>query len=260
MTDEQTNEQPVKNRRIRWANIGIFFSTLGTLIFIGAFAWGYFQLSKVNIEFAQTVASLQQQAADNQSQLSTLQQSISSMQDTLKKSEDLTSQQEKIMADWRAMQQVDVTPVYLQLNTLNHDIDQLTLLHLPIANTEAVNATTVIEDKTSWWKSAWHYFVQALKKVVVVHNMADTNLPLVSPESKLFLYQNLHAQLEQAMWAVLHHNPDVYHASLTRASAWVTQYFVQDASETKAVLSRIEELQKANVLPSKEAEQVKPVQ
>lgn len=80
-----------------------------------------------------------------------------------------------------------------------------------------------------------------------MRNTGTTAAPLIFPEEKMFLYQNLHAQLENAMWAALHHNPDVYKTSLARASAWITQYFAQEAPETKAVLARLNELQQVDV-------------
>ena len=63
--------------------------------------------------------------------------------------------------------------------------------------------------------------VADVKQIVVVRYNASTTLPLVLPEEKSFLYQNLHAEMESAMWAVLHRNPSVYQTSLTRLTSWI---------------------------------------
>src|SRR5438045_770691 len=80
--------------------------------------------------------------------------------------------------------------------------------------------------------------------------MDSGQLPLILPDEKIFLYQNLHAQLENAMWAVLQQNADIYQSSLKRASAWVQLYFAQDAAQTKIMLQNLEELQKINIQPT----------
>jgi uroporphyrin-3 C-methyltransferase len=80
-----------------------------------------------------------------------------------------------------------------------------------------------------------------------VRDTAKNALPLILPEEKAFLYQNLHAQMESAMWAVLQHNNDVYQASLARSLAWIQLYFDQEAAPTKNMLQNIAELQKTNI-------------
>lgn len=322
MTDQTTLETPTPGSKSSLVSIGVFFTTIGILVLMGIFGFGYFQLSQVNVDLARTVSDLQQKLATNQQQMTALQQSFTAVQSVVKKSEDMSSEQEKVLADWRAAQQgdlnawhsaeahylaqlandqlqytqnaqlatvlltqadtilktlpdprlmeirksittdlenlkadanVDSASLYLKLNTLNQQIDQLPLPINPlktevVANTQPLN----LPADTPWWKAGYEYSLQALKKIVIVRRQDTSALPLVLPEEKLFLAQNLHAQFENAMWAVLHRDTVIYQASLARAISWISQYYTQDAASTKAMLAALTELQKIKLEPGVE--------
>lgn len=154
------------------------------------------------------------------------------------------------IANLQALPKVDVTALYLRLNAINNQIEQLPLPVNPMQqNKQETNSTTPTAN-ASWWQTGIDRTWDMLRKVVIVRNTNTNTLPLVLPDEKTFLFQNLHAQLEGAMWAVLHHNPAVYQANLSRASAWIKQYFDVNAPATKSMLVSLEELQKENLQPS----------
>ncbi len=319
MTDQSLpEEKPSNEHRFRWANIGIFFSTLATIIFICAFAYGYFQLSKVNIALADQLTLLQNKLITNDNQIASLQQSTQTLQASLQKSAELSAEQEKLVSEWRAAQKgdlekwqvaeaqylvnlandhlqfthhlamttillqradqilqalqdprllpirqslaadltrlqsapvVNVTSLYVQLSGLNHELDQLPLPSHPLKAEEKPVAEPVMSQTLPWWKAGWAYSWQALSKIIVIRKTETNALPLVMPDEKLFLFQNLHAQMENAMWAVLHRNSGVYQASLLRMQAWIQQYFDQESDVTKSMLQNMSELQKINLQP-----------
>jgi uroporphyrin-3 C-methyltransferase len=320
MTDQNTTEEKQPEvRRTNWINGVIFFFTLAIVIFLCAFGYGYFELSKVNIELARRVSDLQARADDNQNEMKALQKSVTDMQQIAQKSQAVSTQQEQVMSEWRAAQkgdldkwqvaeaqyltkladvhlqlahnipiailllqqadralqnlqdpkvleirkslvsdianvqaipQVDVTSLYLRLSALNEQINKLPLPINPLTADQQQNPTSPISKELPWWKAGLEYTWQGLNKIVIVRKNPSGSLPLVLPEEKMFLYQNLHAQMENAMWALLHHNANVYQASLMRASAWTQQYFAQDAQETKTMLQNIEEVRKVNIQPT----------
>ncbi len=63
------------------------------------------------------------------------------------------------------------------------------------------------------------------------------------PEEKMFVYQNLHAQMEAAMLGLLQHNQGVYQVSLARLTSWIKKYFQQDAPLTVDILQQLQNLQ-----------------
>ena len=151
------------------------------------------------------------------------------------------------IANLQAVPQVDVTQLYLRLTGLNAQVDLLPLPANPFRADMTQSAQKLDESGLSWWRKGLNNTWQALQKIVVVRNTQTTSLPIVLPEEKIFLYQNLHAQMEGAMWGVLHRDANVYQASLARAINWIKQYFVQDAPVTKALLQNLQDLQKVSL-------------
>jgi len=143
---------------------------------------------------------------------------------------------------------VDVTQLYLRLSGINNQIEQLALPVSPLNNASMPAETAPAQDQ-SWWRAGLDRSWQALQKIVIVRYNGSNSLPLILPEEKAFLYQNLHAQLENALWAVLHRNASVYQTALTRASDWIRKYFVQNEA-AQAMLKQLQELQAANIKPS----------
>lgn len=312
MPDGHSEEIKKENKKstspFPWLKIGIFFSTIAIVIFISAFSYGYFELTRANVSLAQMITDLQNQIVRNQNDVTALQQN-------LQKSQTLFVEQAKIIAEWRAAQkgdlerwqaaeaqylvklanhqlqfnhnislaiillqtadqilqnlhdpnllpirqvittdlanlraaqQVDVTSLYQRLVVLNGQLDQLPLPTQPIKSAE-----TIPTEATSlpWWQKGLQQSWQTLKQIVVVRYHPANSLPLVMPEEKMFLYQNLHAQLENAMWGVLHQNAVIYQTGLDRSITWIQKYFVQDAQTTQTVLQNLQELKQINLLP-----------
>lgn len=320
MTKHAVNEETVSTpRHSVWGRIGMLLIILAVAIFMGAFGYGYYELSKVNIALAHSMTSVEQQTADAQQALAALRQTVGTLEDGLSKSQNLAAEQEQLVAEWRSAQkgdldkwrlaeaqylikiandhlqfthdtpmavtllqradgtlqnvqngnvleirkaiasdvaalqavpQVDATSLYLHIDALN---GQLENLPLPVDSLKAPAtdmAPIEIPANTPWWKAGLIRSWQTLRHFVVVRNTGASGMPLVFPEEKTFLYQNLHAQLQNAMWAVLHRDNDIYQASLMSAAKWIQQYFDQDAPETKTILQNIAELQKMNIKPA----------
>lgn len=143
----------------------------------------------------------------------------------------------------------DTTSLYLHINALDGQLEQLPLPVDPLQSNLNQAPAIEIPANTPWWKAGLMHTWSTLHKFIIVRNMGTQTLPLVFPEEKLFLYQNLHAKLQNAMWAVLYRQQDVYQSSLASVISWVQKYFVQDAPETKTILQNLEELQKMDIKP-----------
>lgn len=137
---------------------------------------------------------------------------------------------------------VDIPMLYTRLSAMNSEID-----HLPFPNQPSV---TVQENKIepvkeqSWWQHGLHQTWQSLQHIVVVRYDQSNQQPLLSPEQKDFFYQNLHAAVENAMWAVLHQKPDIYRMNLQQVSLWIKKYAAQNTPITQNMLVELDELQK----------------
>lgn len=149
------------------------------------------------------------------------------------------------IANLQAQPNTNTTDLYLKLHAIDQQFDQLPLPASPLMPTQTVQ--TKIDPNLSWWRSSWEHTWQALSKIVIVRYNNSSQLPLVLPDEKMFLYQNLHAQMENALWAVLRHNTPIYSASMTRMISWVQKYFVQDAPATQSILNQLKTLSELTV-------------
>lgn len=131
----------------------------------------------------------------------------------------------------------DPTKNYVILNRIDGEINQLPFPSLPL---EPVKTMTVNTDHSIWQKIL-NKSKQALQQIIIVRRI-DTDNVLLPPESKQFLYQNVHAQLENMMWALLHQNQTIYQTSLDRTVMLITKYFDQSAPLTKQILSELSSL------------------
>jgi len=132
-----------------------------------------------------------------------------------------------------ATSKVNVTEIYMKLNALDQMIDDLPLPMTPLTpKAEKLDTTT----------SKWQQIKETLQKVVVIKQIEPHSGPLIMPEQKQFLIQNLHAQLADAMWAALHRDDQVYQASLERAITWVKTYFIVTDTHTQSFQEQLKTL------------------
>lgn len=165
---------------------------------------------------------------------------------------DLLALRKSVSGDIAALQalpQADVTSLYLRAAALDEQLDQLPLSASPLKNDKQAATQSVPAPALPWWKAGMDYVWEGLGRIVVVRKYNTSALPLVLPEEKVFLYQNLHARMEIVIWGILHGNAGIYQASLVRMTDWIKQYFDQNAQSTKAMLQNLEELQNINIEP-----------
>jgi len=150
------------------------------------------------------------------------------------------------IAALQAVPQTDTAGIYLQLSALNDQVDKMPLPNLrPDQDKSMVEVT----EDSPWWKRGLQQTLAALRQIVIIRYNQSGKLPFISPDLHSYLYQNLHAMLEQALFAVLRKQPEIYRASLTQAQNWITQYFLQDSSVTQAELAALKQLQDINIKP-----------
>lgn len=140
---------------------------------------------------------------------------------------------------------VNTDELYAKLIAINSQLDKLPLPITPLQNVAPMPAASNSAD--SKWQAGWQKAVEAFNKVVLVRKMGANDMPLVLPEEKMFLYQNLHAQMQVAMLAVLQRNPSIYKSTLQQMTAWIQKYYVQSSPLTINVLKELQEAESINL-------------
>jgi len=151
----------------------------------------------------------------------------------------------------KQIEQVDHAGLSLTLTSLNGEIAKLPLnTPDPIAkakdaNTE-LNETKKVESWTELPAAMW----RDIKSLIVIRDHEQPVGPLLSPEQRFFLVENLRLQLEQARLAMLSGQAAVYRERISTATEWVGQHFDKEAAVTKAVLDTLKQLQAASIAPA----------
>lgn len=135
----------------------------------------------------------------------------------------------------------DLTGLYTQLSTLNANLDRMPLPATPLSADENTDDKLNLSG-LPWWKAQWRRTMHTLGKVVIVRYNGGGTPPLVLPEERVFIYQNLHAQMENVFWAVLNRDAGVYQAALMRMHLWIAQYFDVTSPMTQSILQQLQAL------------------
>ncbi len=152
------------------------------------------------------------------------------------------------IAALQAVPAVDTEGLLARLHALQEQTKQLPLFAVPKAEPTATKSATLLTTEKDWRKALQDSWT-ALQKVVIIRHRDQPIVPLLPPYQESYLRQNLHLLLQQAQWAILHNQSNIYRTSLDQASQWVQHYFANNETSTQAMLAALTELKKINIRP-----------
>ncbi|MBL1276076.1 MAG: uroporphyrinogen-III C-methyltransferase [Ectothiorhodospiraceae bacterium] len=142
----------------------------------------------------------------------------------------------------RAMPNVDIPGLAVQIGSLAETVDELPLL-------DKKRVALVVEKNAESSPLDWQDIPAAVwndvKSLVKVRRHQQPTEPLLPPKQAWFLYQNLQLKLEQARLAVLKENTALFSQSLNEVSIWLSGYF---ESESAAVISMQAMVKKLSII------------
>lgn len=150
----------------------------------------------------------------------------------------------------KAVPQVDVPGMSLSMSALAKNISQLPL-NTPEPRKkikqqqEKKTATRQVKSWSQLPAAIW----QDLKSLIIIRNHAQPVEPLLPPDERFFLIENLRLQIEQARLAMLMGHAKVFNDRISTAIGWIKKYFDPDAAQTKAALSTLQTLQQIDIAP-----------
>ncbi len=147
----------------------------------------------------------------------------------------------------RAMPDVDIPGLALQIGSLAESVKQLPLLdkkRLAMAS-EKQESTSSVE-----WREIPAVMWNDIKSLVQVRRHQQPVEPLLPPQQAWFLYQNLQLKLEQARLAVLERNTAVFSQSLEEVSQWLSSYFEAGSAAVVNMQETIKNLRTVELQPT----------
>lgn len=154
------------------------------------------------------------------------------------------------IASLKALPQIDISNALTQLNTLQNQVMQLPLissLSITKKTTNDVTSSTISKKK---WVSAIQSSLRSFQQLVVIRHLDKPIEPLLPEVQQQYLQHNLQLLLQQAQWALLHRQQNIYQNSLQQAKEAIHKYFSGSFSTTQTLIQTITELEKINLQPN----------
>ncbi len=140
----------------------------------------------------------------------------------------------------RSLPELDRTGLFLQLGALRGQTAQLSALAPEFVNGEA--------QPESAQDSRWQRWLNELTRYVRVDFDASADVkPLLAGQTLGQVRLALSLAIEQAQWAVLNGNAEVYWQSLEQASSVLKDHFSEDNGQARGLRKRLEELSQREV-------------
>lgn len=152
----------------------------------------------------------------------------------------------KDIAQVQSLPSVDVAGLLSQLDAAQNSIENLSI---PLLRNEKVPPT---ENKTSptndtpKWRTHLQNSMGVLEKLIVIRRHDQDIQPIMSPLFEAILKEKIRLNLQEAQWAVLNNNQNVYQLVLKQAMSTLKN-FNEKSTNTSALVKQLTELQQANV-------------
>lgn len=137
----------------------------------------------------------------------------------------------------QSLRQSDQRGAYARLDALITGVNQLPLLPAEVRTNEASDSS--VDDMPD---SALDQVWSELKSAIRISKVSSEAVPLLPPEQRYYLRQNLRLMLEQAVLALLNKDDTVYQHSLAKTEAWLQLYYSPSNPRVGAYLESISEL------------------
>lgn len=135
----------------------------------------------------------------------------------------------------RSLPEIDRTGLFLQLGALRGQANQLTGLAPEFENG--------LSQSEAQGESRWRHWLNELTRYVRIDFNAGTDVkPLLAGQSLAQVRLALSLAIEQAQWAVLNGNEEVYRQSLEQASRLIADHFSEENGQGRGLRERIESL------------------
>ena len=148
----------------------------------------------------------------------------------------------------------DLIQLFIQFKKLTKNSVNLPLIKVEhyVASTISGATEEALTTESQTWlartksyaKKAW----DTLQHVIVVRRVKDDS-PLFLPNEQQLAKQQIQNLLEQARWAAIQQQQDLYDMALKEIQQYLTTYFKQDADETQQFKTKITELSTVIVKP-----------
>jgi uroporphyrin-3 C-methyltransferase len=150
----------------------------------------------------------------------------------------------------QAAPKIDTAGTISQIAALSQQIENISITPKMLTKQKEKTSPKIkIKTQQSLWQRFWQVTGQKLKDIIIIRHLEQPIEPLPTLEQQVYLKQNIEFMLEQAEWAVLHRDSQIYNSALKRAEQMIHVYLAHNLSELNNVSQTLQKLQKININP-----------
>lgn len=152
------------------------------------------------------------------------------------------------IAALQALPKLDITKIYLRIQTLSDQMQQL-----PLIDTDATNKKSTTEKKPAStatqpiWKRFFTGTWNTIGTFLVIRHHQEPIQPLLTAQQRQIAVTKLQILCAQAQWAILQHHNEIYHNVLQQIQQIIKNRFLQNSRYTEMILNELSALQKIDV-------------
>lgn len=146
----------------------------------------------------------------------------------------------------RALHDVDITGINLQINNLIAAVDRMPLAYQQSPASEPASQAIPPKNETAWEKLL-HEIWNEVKQLVRIENTDKAEIPLLPPNQEFFLRENLKLNLLSARLALLSRDEASFRQGLKTAQLWTARYFDASSSEGKRMSDGLKKLAASDI-------------
>ena len=151
------------------------------------------------------------------------------------------------LTNLKALPHVDLTTILAQLQALKLQITQLPLLPIPNSSTPPKPEVVNSNPQENKWLHALKNSFDNFRQLIIIRRLNKPIEPLLPETERQYLQHNLLLLLQQAQWALIHHEPTIYQSSLQEIQENLKDHFATNSPSTQTVLQTITQLKQVNL-------------
>ncbi len=155
------------------------------------------------------------------------------------------------IAQLQATPLVDIAGILSQLDAAQHSVDKLNLSET-LSNKSAESQAAPTK-ALSVWGLRFQDSMDLLSKLVIIRHHNEPVQPIISPAVETLLKENIRLNLQEAQWAVLNNNPQVYSLVLNQAITILKKNFNEQAQNTAVLIKMLDQLEHIELIQKKPA-------
>lgn len=153
----------------------------------------------------------------------------------------------QFQGELRALPEIDRAGVFLRLAAMSEQVERLVALPVPVFDPEEVSVEEEYEDRLARRTRAERVLMRLERYVRVDFQRGKVITPLLDEAELQRVQRTLQLTMEQAQWAALRGEQEVYETSLEQADSILRRYFEMENPQVQAMQGQIESLAEENV-------------